>query len=151
MTSFFLISLSMIAFFIKGNDRMPALIYCLVAHLFNYAAMLTSNDGQIFIMGAVGEVVLVALLVCLSGCMRSKITAYLIPLSIVSIAMHYWGWRLHLAGIGMETFNSAVVFYWCVIMALFISRVGRDGNIAGNSRFLRSDSNRRKTVGVVFK
>jgi hypothetical protein len=150
MTELFLVAFAVITAMIKGDDKAPALIYCLVANLFYQLAQITTNDAQIFIMGAVLDVVVIALLVCLNGCLRSKITYFLIPLSLLSIVMHFWGWTLYYKKAPLDDFNSVVVFYSCVILALFLSRTG-NGDTDWHSRFLRRDNGGASDVGVVSK
>lgn len=151
MTELFLAVVVIITFFIQGDDRFPAIIYCLIAHLFYFVAEFTTSDAQIFLFGALSDVVLVALLVCINGSLRSRITFFLIPLCVVSILLHFYGWTLHNARADMANFNSLVVFYWCIILALFLSRVGRDGDIVWHSRLLRRSGSDPKNVGVVSK
>jgi hypothetical protein len=150
MTELFLVAITVITAMIKGDDKAPALVYCLVASLFYQLAQITNNDAQIFIMGAIFDVVVIALLVCLNGCLRSKITYFLIPLSLLSIVMHFWGWTLYHKKAPLDDFNSVVVFYSCVIVALFISRMG-NGDTNWHSRFLRRDNSGDADVGVVSK
>jgi hypothetical protein len=150
MTELFLVAITVITAMIKGDDKVPALVYCLVANIFYQLAQLTSNDAQIFIMGAVFDTAVIALLLCLNGCLRSKITYFLIPLSLLSIVIHFWGWTIYHKNTQFDDFNSVVVFYSCVIVALFISRMG-NGDTNWHSRFLRRDNSGDADVGVVSK
>jgi len=151
MNEFFLISFTLVSVFIRGNDRLPSLMYCLVAHAFNFVSLITTNDAQIFMLGAVGDVLVIALLACLNGCLKSRITYFLIPLSLLSIVMHYFGWRLYIAEASLQNFNSLVVLYQCVILALLISRIGLHGDTIWHTRFLRRTNSGDKNVGVVSK
>lgn len=150
MTELFLVAITVITARIKGDDKAPALVYCLIANLFYQIVPATNNDAQIFIIGAVFDVVVIALLLCLSGCLRSKITYFLIPLSLLSIVMHFWGWTLYHKNSPFDDFNSVVVFYHCVIVALFVSRTV-NGDTNWHSRFLRRNNSGDADVGVVSK
>lgn len=149
MNELFLISITLLTVFIHGNDRAPALTYCLAAHVLNLIKFMTDNVAAVYLAGGVGDAVLLALLVCLNGCLRSRITYFLIPLSIISIGMHFWGWALYMNGADADLFNSIVVFYMCVIIALFLSRAIRYGDSFRDTRFLRRDEVRDKNMGVV--
>lgn len=149
MTELFLVLITILAALVGSDDRAPALIYCLVAHMFNFIAGMTNNDAQIFMIGAVSDVLVIALLVCLNGCLRSKITFFLIPLSVLSIVMHFWGWTIYHSNDSYGAFNSVVAFYLCVIVALFVSRIAINGDTTGHSRFLRRNHRGAKNVGVV--
>jgi hypothetical protein len=151
MTEVFLIAATLAASLVKGDDRFPALIYCLLSHLLYFLSPFTGNNEQIFVMSAVSEVVLIGALICVNGSLRSKIAFFLIPISALSIIMHFYGWVISTLGLDVENYNSLVLFYWCVIMALFLSRAGGDGDNAWHSRLLRRADSGNKNVDVVSK
>lgn len=151
MNELFLISITLLTVFIHGNDRAPALTYCLAAHVLNLIKCMTDNIAVVYLAGGVGDAVLVVLLFCLNGCLRSHLTYYLMPLSLISIGMHFWGWALYKNGADADLFNSIVVFYMCVIIALFFSRAIRYGDSHRDNRFLRRDNSRGKNMGAVSK
>lgn len=151
MTELFLVAVSLSACLIKGDDKFPALVYCLLSHLLYFVSGYTSNDAQIFLMAAISEVVLIGALICLNGSLRSKITYFLIPISVLSIIMHFYGWILYYSNSEMGNYNSLVVFYWCFILALFLSRAGGDGDNVWHIRLLRRASRGNKNVGMVSK
>lgn len=151
MNELFLISITLLTVFIRGSDRAPALTYCLIAHVFNIICMITASKAMLFMMGGAIDAVFVALLVCFNGCLRSRITYFLIPLSIISIIVHFTGWALDYTGAEFAAFNSIVAFYMCVIIALFFSRAIRYGDSNRDPRFLRRDNVRDKNMGAISK
>lgn len=151
MNELFLVAITLISCLIYGSDRAPALVYCLVAHTLNVATLLTDSIPAGFIIGGLSDLVLIVLLLCINGCLRSRLVYMLIPLSILSMIMHFYGWSLYHKGDDFVFFNSLVVFYMCVIIGLFASRAGRHGDNHRRDRFLRRNSRWPKTLDVVSK
>lgn len=151
MNELFLIALPLLTVFIHGDDRAPAITYCLAAHLINVVAMTAGDTQSEFLINIVIDVVLVGLLVCLAGCLRSRITSFLIPLSILSVIMNFCAWNLDMVKADFSVFNSIVILYMCVILALFVSRAIGYGDSNRNNRFLRRDDNHGKNMGMVSK
>lgn len=151
MTELFLISITALAYFIHGNDKAPALAFCLIAHTFNALSWLADTAAQIFILGALSDVLLIAILICLSGCLKSRMTYFLIPICVTSIAMHFYGWSLYQGGEDFGGYNILVMMYFAVVIALFFSRILKDGDTVRHTRFLRRDDGSAKDVGVVSK
>lgn len=151
MNEFFLIAITLLCSLIRGNDRAPALVYALVAHMLYIASLLSNNVASLFMLGAVSDLIVVVLLVCLSGCLRSRIVYCLIPLSGLSAFMHAVGYGLAMKEADFTFFNSLVVFYMCVILALFAFSAGGYGNIRWNNRLLNRDISDRKNMAMVSK
>lgn len=151
MNELFLVAITLISVIIYGNDRAPALVYCLVAHVLNFIAGMTDSIPVSFMIGAFSDLLLIILLLCINGCLRSRMVYMLIPLSILSMIMHFYGWSLYHSGGDFEFFNSLVVFYMCTIIGLFASRAGRHGDNNRRDRFLRGDSGWSKALDVVSK
>jgi hypothetical protein len=149
MTELFLIAITILTYFIRGSDKAPALAFCVIAHSFSTLALFAETAAQIFIMGAVSDVLLIAVLVCLSGCLISKITYFLIPICVASIAMHFYGWSLYHSGASFDGYNQLVMIYFAAVIALFVARVGKNGDTVRHTRFLRRDVRGTKNVGVV--
>lgn len=151
MNEFFLIAIAILCSLIKGNDRAPALVYALVAHLFYFVSLWSDNVASMFVVGAISDLLVVILLACLSGCLRSRITYFLMPLSVLSMIIHFWGWSLFQSGGDFGLFNSLVVFYMCIIVAMFAFSAGGYGNIHWDHRLLPRDNRRRSDMAMVAK
>lgn len=151
MNEFFLVSIVLLTYFIQGNDRAPAIAYCFIAGSFLMLSYLIIDSSTLFFIGLFGDVLTLSALVCFSGCLRSKLTYFLIPLSIVSILMHFQGWAIHHQNADPALFNNTVVIYMFTIIALFAWRASKYGDNFRSIRFLRGDSGGSKSVGLVSK
>lgn len=142
MAELLIVTVVILAFFVKGNDRFPAYVFCFAAHMQYFVAPYIATVAQQMITGAIIDLALIAALIAVAGCQRSRIIFYLIPLSIVSIIIHFFGWALSLKHLPLDDVNSAILGYWCLIFGVFIVRIFDGGS--RNNRFLR-DSHRRNT------
>lgn len=142
MAELLIISVVILAFFVKGNDRFPAYIFCFAAHMQYLMAQFVATTAQQMINGAIIDFVLIAALIAVAGCQRSRITYYLIPLSIMSIIIQFFGWASIVKKLPLDDVNAAILGYWCLIFGVFIARIFDGGS--RNNRFLR-DSRRRNS------
>ena len=151
MNEFFLVSIALLTYFIKGNDRAPAIAYSFISGAFLMLSYIITSPPALFFVGLAGDVLTFSALVCFSGCLRSKLTYFLIPLSLVSILMHFQGWAIHHQNADPAMFNNTVVVYMLTIIALFAWRTGKYGDNVRSARFLRGNSVGAKSLGVVSK
>lgn len=147
LTVLSLMLLTICAAFVKEDERFPALLYCAMSFLFYFCSMGIDQELHIYKVAALFEGVLVCLLYCLRGCLNARIIKYLIPASIGAILMHFYGWMMCYYNQPVQTYNTLVIIYWCIIMAIFIF-VGRiSGNIAWSTRFFRDSYHQRNSLG----
>ena len=142
ITGIFLIVLTLTSTLTVKREQFPALIYLLFAFLTYFISLTMESNLHIFKMAAISEMCLVSVLFCMRGCLNSELVRWLIPISILMIPVHFFGWNLEYTGRPLDVYNTLVYLYWGVIMGLFLV-VGRmDGNRGWNIRFLR-DANRK--------
>lgn len=153
MTEYFLITVTLLTSILRGDDKLPAIIFGIVAHLLYFFSLNASNVAQIFVMGLISDVVLVILLVSINSSLKSKLAFFLIPLAIISIAFHAVGFlSYHLVpDMDYGNFNKLAAFHWYCIIALFFLSAGGNGDTAWRSRFLRRNNNNHKPVDMVPK
>jgi hypothetical protein len=153
MNEFFLISITILTALIHGNDKAPALLYGLVCHIVYFVDMFAQSPAVSLVFAGICDAVVVLLLVCLSGCLRSRITFFIIPLSFVSAAIQAWGWMLVMAERSSDYWlhHSLSVAYMCVILALFAFAAGGYGNIRWDNRLLNRDVYHTKNMAMVSK
>jgi hypothetical protein len=146
MTEAFLILITLCAALVKKEEAAPALLYCAISYIFYFISLGVGTGLVIYKVAAISEVFLIALLLCLKGCLRSSLISFLIPVSILAIVMHFYGWLLSYNHLSPQPYNNLVIGYWCLIMGLFLS-VGRwSGNYIWTTRLFRSADNKRHTV-----
>ncbi len=146
-TELFLMLITLCTAFVNRNEMPSALVYSAIAFIFYFIAHGVGTSLLLFTTAAVLETVTIALLMCLQGCIKSKLTSYLIPISILSIFMHIHGGWLIYNGFDMESYNTLVMYYYAVILGLFLS-VTRwvNGSYAKYIRFLRKPDSKYKPV-----
>lgn len=151
-TEIFLILLTLCASFVKKSEAAPALLYTIIAFLF-YFISLSISSPFLLLLGAMGmEVVTIFLLICLKGCLNSKMVTCLIPLSIGAFTAHFLGLCMFQTGLEMGLYNNFVDIYWAIIIGLFLS-MSRwvDGNYIKLLCFFRRYDNQHKTIQQVLK
>lgn len=142
MAELLIVSVVILAFFVNGNDRFPAYIFCFAAHMQYLMAQFVATTAQQMINGAIIDFILIAALIAVAGCQKSRITYYLIPLSIMSIIIQFFAWASIVKNLPLDDVNAAILGYWCLIFGVFIARIFNGGG--RNNRFLR-DSRRRNS------
>jgi len=151
MNELFLALIVIIASKMRDSEQPPAFVYCLFSYLFFYLSPLANSVGQLALFGAVIEVVLVALVVCIAGCLRAKVTYWVIALSFCSVCMHFYLWSLYMDDASLANYDQLVIAYWAATVIIFASRIGPDGDSTWHTRFLRSDAGNRQNVGILHK
>jgi len=151
MTELFLALIVIIASKMRDSEQPPAFVYCLFSYLFFYLSPLANSVGQLALFGAVIEVVLVAFVVCIAGCLRAKVTYWVIGLSACSVFMHFYLWMLYINGANLANYDQLVYAYWAATIIIFASRIGPDGNSVWHTRFLRGDSGNYENVEILHK
>ncbi len=144
----FLILLTLCAAFINRKEIAPALLFTAVAHLFYFVATgLSDNTLLVLNLSMLMEMVTVILLVCLKGCLRSKLISFLIPISILAIFMHLYGVFLFVNEYSIAPYNSLVKIYWVTILGLFLSMSRwMDGSNIKSARLLRKHGSESRVI-----
>lgn len=146
MTEAFLILIALCTAFVKKEEIAPALVYCAMSYIFYFISLGIGTGIIIYKIAAISEVFLIAMLLCLKGCLRSSLISFLIPVSILAIVMHFYGWLLSYNHLSPQPYNNLVLGYWCLIMMLFLS-VGRlSGNHIWTTRIFDSTDSKHHTV-----
>jgi hypothetical protein len=150
LTELFLLTVVICTAFVKQTEAFPALVYCAVSYLFYFIA--TSLDEKyVYHVAGLAEVLLIVLLSCVHGCVKSHLTRWLIPLSVLAIVMHFYGWTLYIHKHSPDVYNNLVVTYWLVVLGLFLG-VGRwNGSRDWNIRFFNNSHSRNSIVAEVSK
>lgn len=149
LNSLFLAAIVIVTAFVRGPDKLPAMVYCGACFAYYYSAKLFDSTGNLFFLALSVEVLLVFFLVAINGCLRAKATFWLIGLSVASILMHSYGWWLFVHGLDVAKYNHLVLVNWAFAIGLLLSRTGRNGNTRRHTRFLRRDSRGSKNVEIL--
>jgi hypothetical protein len=120
-TELFLMLLTLSAAFVKKAEVAPALLYTLLAFTFYFISLISMPTTTLLILAMGMEVVTVGLMLCLKGCLQSRIVSCLIPLSIIALSTHFVGWCLLYNGFDISFYNNLVDVYWAVILGIFLS------------------------------
>lgn len=147
-TELYLILLVICSAIINKKETTAALTFTAVAFL---AYFVCSGLPTLVVLNLcmVGEMITVALLVCLKGCLRSPLVSCLIPVSIGMIFIHLYGVYLFKHEYELSIYNEWVRVYYLIVIGLFLVRSAwitqmltrwKNGSVIQSARLLR-DSN----------
>lgn len=152
----FLILLTLCAAFVDKREMAPALLFTALAHLFYVICLeLLGSTLVVLNLAMLMEMVTVALLLCLKGCMRSRLVQYLLPISILAIFMHGYGLYLFHNEYSLEAYNKWVDMYWYVVLGLFLSMSRwatqisvrwKNGSVVQSTRLLREHGSKSRVI-----
>ena len=146
-TEIFLILLTLCVAFVKKSEAAPALLYTSLAFLFYFISLSIASPSLLLLTAMGMEVVTIALLLCLRGCLKSTIVSCLIPLSIMVFVAHFVGWCLFYTGLEMGLYNNLVDIYWAAILGLFLSMSRwANGNYIKLLRLFRRHDNQPRII-----
>lgn len=152
-TELYLILLVICSAIISRQEITAALTFTAVAFL---AYFVCSGLPTLVVLNLcmVGEMITVALLVCLRGCTRSTLVSCLIPISIGMIFLHLYGIYLYKNEYELSIYNEWVRVYYLLVIGLFLARSTwitqmlvrwKNGSIIQSARLLR-DSNSKSGI-----
>ena len=145
MAELFILAITTCVMFMPREDRVTALSYCLAIQSVCMLSYATNYLSLLFLISSFLDLMLI-LIMCR---LQSRISFFLIPACVASIAIQFLGWSEFKTGGDMSFYNSLVIAYQCYIFALFLLRIAFNhaGNNSDNSNILSDDSDKSSRMG----
>jgi hypothetical protein len=150
LTELFLLTIAICTALVKPEEKLPVIVFCLVMFPF-YFILSSIEEPNVYFISGVAEIVLIVLLTCIHGCINSKIIKALIPVSLLAILMHFYGWTQYVNGLPIESYNTLVKSYYLTIVGIFLVLGRWGGYIVWAAGFFKSPDSGNNSVVEVFK
>ena len=148
MNELVLLILAIAASYVKINDRMPALVFCVVCYI-HYFVTINTNEPGIYFVTAIFDLIALKMVTTLNGVMRSKFNVIMCRLLVLSAVIQSLGFLMYHANWPISAYNNMAYLFYFVVACIFFYWRGGNGIIDWHPRFLRDNSMRNKNTDAV--